>query len=77
MKASLSPALLSVWRASVVVLPVVSMMGWSGFMGKSLVSWAAVAKSALMAFRSVLLPDPLSPVMRTMSVGRMRNVMLS
>lgn len=76
-KASFSPALLSVCSACVVVLPVVSMMGWFWFMCRSFVSWARVAKSVFMAFRSALFPLPLSPVMRTMSVGFMRNGLLS
>ena len=41
-----------------------------GFMFRSAVSWASVPKSCFMALRSALFPLPLSPVMRTMSVGR-------
>ena len=75
--ASFSPTWLSAWIACVVLLPSVSMMGWSWFMLRSFVSWASVARSCLMAFRSALFPLPLSPVIRTMSVGFMQMLMLS
>lgn len=76
-KASFKPTLVRSSSAWVKFLPRVSIMGVFGFMLRSLVSWACGPKSAFMALRSALLPLPLSPVMRTMSVGRMLSETLS
>jgi len=76
-KASFKPILLRSSSASVVFLPMVSIMGVLGFMFRLCVSAACVPKSCFMALRRTLLPLPLSPVMRTMSVGRMRRLRLS
>ncbi len=53
------------------------MIGVVGFVLRSCVSVAAVPRSVLIALRSALFPEPLSPVMRTMSVGRIFMVVLS
>jgi len=53
----------------VVFSPTVSMIGAFGLMFRSLVSCAWVPKSVLRALSNALFPLPLSPVMRTMSVG--------
>jgi len=61
----------------VVFLPTVSMIGVFGLMLRSLASWACASKSCLRALRRTLFPEPLSPVMRMMSVGCMRIFRLS
>ena len=58
-------------------MPTVSMIGVFGFTCRSCASCACVPKSVLMALRSTLFPEPLSPVMRTMSVGFMWRLRLS
>ncbi len=63
--------------AWVVFSPMVSMMGVSGFMWRSCVSAAALPRSVLMALSRALFPLPLSPVMSTMSVGRIWICVLS
>jgi len=63
--------------AWVVLLPIVSIMWWFGFIAVSLASWAAVPRSVFMALSKALFPEPLSPVIRTMSVGRILSETLS
>ena len=76
-KASFSPTLLRSSRACGKVLPTVLMIGLFCSIVRSAVSAARCFRSSFRVLRSMLLPEPLSPVMWMMSVGVILSLRLS